>query len=47
MTVVEGGSVSPPDGSATSGDDAATIRGGRFNLANYDAKRGLLRNAWP
>lgn len=36
-----------PDGSASAADDDATIRDGRFDLADCDAKRRLLWDAWP
>lgn len=36
-----------PDGSATAADDDGTIRDGRFDLAECEAKRRLLLEAWP
>ena len=35
------------DGSASSADDDATIRDGRFDLRSCDDKRRLLIDAWP
>ena len=35
-----------PDGSATAADAEATIRDGRFDLAQCDAKRRALVDAW-
>lgn len=35
------------DGSASAADDDATIRDGRFDLADCEAKRRLLWDAWP
>ena len=36
-----------PDGSAAAADDDATIRDGRFDLADCEARRRLLWDAWP
>jgi hypothetical protein len=36
-----------PGGEATSADDDATIRDGRFDLAECNARRRLLVDAWP
>lgn len=36
-----------PDGSASSSDDDATIRDGRFDLKRCDDKRRLVIEAWP
>ena len=36
-----------PDGSAVAADDDATIRDGRLDLAECEARRRLLWDAWP
>jgi hypothetical protein len=36
-----------PDGSATAGDDQATISDGRTDLQRCEEKRRMLVDAWP